>query len=145
MRSACLRSSSATRMRASTTEVSHGGCQEVVKNSDLTADSQVPDRRSRIVAAMRRKTLLPAAVAGLAIVTAACSPGGTNRSSSAGASTAASTSNERDERLTPLSAFFTDGRDGEPTQAERDAAAEDFRRQEEIIADCMHEQGFEYV
>ncbi len=102
------------------------------------------------MATMRRNTLLPAAIAGLAIVTAACSSGGTNRSSSAGAATAASTSNAAttkggNERLTPLSAFFTDGRDGEPTQAERDAAAEDFRRQEEIIAGCMHEQGFEYV
>jgi len=99
--------------------------------------------------------MLPAVMAAIAIATAACSSGGTTRSSSAGATSGASagsdndtdaaTSDNRDERITPLSAFFTEGRSGEPTQAERDAAAEDFRRQEQLIADCMHAQGFEYL
>ena len=94
--------------------------------------------------------MLLAAMVGLTIATAACSSGGTTRSNSAGAAAAASTTNaattkDGDERLTPLSAFFTEGRGGEPTQAERDAAAEDFRRQEQSIADCMHAQGFEYI
>jgi hypothetical protein len=91
--------------------------------------------------------MLLAAMATITIASAACSSGGTPRSSAAATNTASeqSNKNEKDERLTPLSAFFTEGRGGEPTQAERDAAAEDFRRQEQLIADCMHDQGFEYI
>ncbi len=95
---------------------------------------------------MRRHTWL-AMIASVTIATAACSSGSSPRSSAAPASTSSDQSNtdERDERLTPLSAFFTEGRGGELTQAERDAAAGDFRRQEELIADCMQAQGFQYV
>jgi hypothetical protein len=94
--------------------------------------------------------MLLAAMAAITIVSAACSSGGSPRSSAAGAAATNAESEQsktekRDERLTPLSAFFTEGRGGEPTQAERDAAAEDFRRQEQIIAACMQEQGFEYI
>ncbi|MEW6472376.1 MAG: hypothetical protein AB1679_08895 [Actinomycetota bacterium] len=92
---------------------------------------------------MRRHTLL-AAMATITIVTAACSSGGSPRTS-APADSEQSNTDKRDERLTPLSAFFTEGHGGEPTQAERDAAAEDFRRQEQIIAECMQEQGFQYI
>jgi hypothetical protein len=95
---------------------------------------------------MRRHTLL-AAMAAITIASAACSSGGSPRSSatSAGAASDQTKTDERDERLTPLSAFFTEGRGGEPTQEERDAAAGDFRRQEELVARCMQEQGFQYV
>jgi hypothetical protein len=133
-------------MRASTTEVLHGRGQELMKNDDLTADSQVPDSRFRIVAAMRRHTLL-AAMAAITIATAACSSGGSPRHEAArtGAGTEQAEPDEPHERLTPLSAFFTEGQGGEPTQADRDAAAADFRRQEQSIAACMRAQGFEYV
>src|SRR5262245_20355943 len=122
-------------MRASTTEVLHGGCQEVVKNSHLTADSQDPDSRFRIVAVMRRHLL--AAMATITIATAACSSGGSPRpGTAAGTAPTTATSeptntDQRNERLTPLSAFFTEGRGGEPTQSDKDAAAADFRRMEQ--------------
>ena len=94
---------------------------------------------------MRRHTWL-AMIASVTIATAACSSGGSPRSSAAPASaTEQAETDEPHERLTPLSAFFTEGRGGEPTQAERDAAAGDFRRQEQLIADCMQAQGFQYV
>jgi hypothetical protein len=91
--------------------------------------------------------MLLAAMATITIATAACSSGGSPRSSAASTSASSdqSKTDERDERLTPLSAFFTEGRGGEPTQAERDAAANDFRRQEQSIADCMQAQGFQYI
>jgi hypothetical protein len=100
--------------------------------------------------------LLPAVIAGLAIITAACSSGGTHHTAQ-GAATAASASDstgpssgssdkkEPAERLTPLSAFFTTGSNGQPSDADREAAANDFGRQEQILADCMREQGFEYI
>jgi hypothetical protein len=94
-----------------------------------------------------RAHLFPAALAAIAIATAACSSGGSPRSSTASntASTESSKSDKTEERVTPLSAFFTDGHGGEPTQAERDQAAADFRHQEELIANCMQEQGFQYI
>jgi len=103
---------------------------------------------------MRRNLLLAATAVTVTIATAACSSGGSHRSSAAGSASAASSTaasdqsdkkNERDERITPLSAFFTEGAGGEPTQADREQAANDFRHQEQLIADCMHTQGFEYI
>ena len=94
---------------------------------------------------MRRQSWL-AMIASVTIATAACSSGGSPRPSAASgtASSDQSQTDESDERLTPLSAFFTEGR-GELTQAERDAAASDFRRQEQLVADCMQAQGFQYI
>ncbi|HYH52448.1 MAG TPA: hypothetical protein VEG38_23120 [Acidimicrobiia bacterium] len=97
---------------------------------------------------MRRHLL--AAMATVTIASAACSSAGAPQSTAvAGSATAASgnaaKNDEPDERLTPLSAFFTEGRGGEPTQEQRDQAASDFGRLEEIIADCMQQQGFRYV
>ena len=96
--------------------------------------------------------LLPAAIAGLAILTAACSSGGSSRSNgaastaaSAGPSSASSDQNGSTERLTPLSAFFTVGQGGQPSDADREAAANDFRHSEQLVADCMHQQGFQYI
>ena len=94
---------------------------------------------------MRRHPWL-ALIASVTIATAACSSGGSPRPSAASAGATEQTeTDEPHERLTPLSAFFTEGRGGEVTQADRDAAASDFRRQEQLIADCMQAQGFQYV
>jgi hypothetical protein len=94
---------------------------------------------------MRRHTWL-AMIASVTIATAACSSGGSPPTTAASGTAGSDQSQtERDERLTPLSAFFTEGRGGELTQAERDSAASDFRRQEQLVADCMQAQGFQYV
>jgi hypothetical protein len=88
---------------------------------------------------------LGAVLTGLALFAGACSSGGADgsRPAAQAGSTSETTGPAGDSRLTPLSAFFTEGQ--EKDTGDQEASDNDFRRQEQLIAECMTEQGFQYI
>jgi hypothetical protein len=127
-----------------------------MKNADLTRPSSVPDRAFRIVRRMTRERVRPTLLAlvltaALAGTTLGCAgdgeEGSEQQAAEAPARAAPTTTGEteeadeadEEEQKSPLDAFLSVD---DPTAEE---AAQQLRREEQLVVACMRREGFRYV